>query len=328
MTGSFTQDQMYHAISEMMEGKWDDARIEEFLIALSERGETVDEITGAARAMREKVKKINAPAGAVDCCGTGGDQSGTYNISTAVAIVAAACGVTVAKHGNRSASSKSGAADVLEGLGINLDVSHEKLEEALEKFNFAFLMAPRHHSAIRHVMPARKKIGRRTIFNILGPLVNPAGTQYQLIGVYDKDLLRPIAEVLRNLGTKRAWIVHGADGLDEITITAETYVAKLEDGQIVEDTLTPYDFGLAYDDSANLKGGEPNYNAAALIDILDGTQNAYRDIVLANTAAVMVIAGRSSDLKEAVQLAAHAIDSRAAKNLLHNYVEFTQTREQ
>lgn len=324
MTGSFTQEQMYHAVSEMMEGKWDDARIEEFLIALSERGETVDEITGAARAMREKAKKINAPVDAVDCCGTGGDQSGTYNISTAVAIVAAACGVTIAKHGNRSASSKSGAADVLEALGINLDVPHETLEDALKEFNFAFLMAPRHHSAIKHVMPARKKIGKRTIFNILGPLANPASTQYQLIGVYDKDLVRPMAEVLKNLGTKRAWIVHGADGLDEITTTAETYVAKLEDGQIKEGTLTPNDFGLVPANAMDLKGGDPAYNAIALKDILDGTQNAYRDIVLANTAAVLVIAGKVDTLQTGVDQAKDAIDKGLAKALLNRYINFTQ----
>ena len=267
-----SEDEMYGVMSEIMTGQWDDDKISDFLIDLSARGETIEEITGAARVMREKALPIKAPEGAVDCCGTGGDQSGTYNISTAVAIVAAACGVPIAKHGNRSASSKSGAADVLEALGINLDVSQEKLEDALKLYNFAFLMAPNHHMAMKHVASARKKIGQRTIFNILGPLANPAKTKFQLLGVFDRDLIVPIAEVLKKLGTEAAWVVHGGDGMDEITTTTESYIAKLEHGIITETTITPEDFGLQRSDPQDLIGGTPEQNAQGLTDILNGAK--------------------------------------------------------
>ncbi len=326
MTGqSLSENEMITAISEIMEGKWSDEQIAEFLTSLSSRGETIDEITGAAKVMRAKALPINAPAGAVDCCGTGGDKSGTYNISTAVAIVAAACGVPIAKHGNRSASSKSGAADVLEALGINLDVAQSKLEEALKLYNFAFLMAPRHHSAMRHVAPVRKALGQRTIFNLLGPLANPAKTKFQLLGVFDKDLVLPIAKTLQKLGTKSAWVVHGSDGLDEITTTGDTYVAKLKDGNIIEGTLSPADFGLQQAEPKDLIGGEPQVNAAALLDIMNGAKNAYRDIVIANTAAVLVISGKENDLKHAAVAAAHVLDNGDALKLLNRYKDFTQT---
>jgi len=323
--GFLSEEEMITCMSEIMNGQWNDTEIASFLTGLSARGETVEEITGAAKVMREKALSINAPQGAVDCCGTGGDKSGTYNISTAVAIVAAACGVPVAKHGNRSASSKSGAADVLEALGINLDVSQDKLEEALIKFNFAFLMAPNHHKAMKYVMPVRKALGVRTIFNILGPLANPAKTKFQLLGVYDRALVVPMANVLKNLGTTSAWVVHGSDGLDEITTTSETYIAKLHDGKIIEETLSPKDFGLAQSNPEDLLGGLPTENAKALRDILGGAKNAYRDIVVANTAAVLVISGQQSTLKDAADYAAQAIDSGDALNLLNDYAVYTQT---
>ncbi len=320
-----TQDQMYQAMSGIMAGQWQEDEIFDFLVDLSERGETIEEITGAARVMREKALSIIAPEGAVDCCGTGGDKAGTFNISTAVAIVTAACGVPVAKHGNRSASSNSGAADVLEALGVNLDVGQDDLEEALRVYNFAFLMAPNHHAAMKHVVPVRRRLGRRTIFNILGPLSNPAKTKRQLLGVFNKDLVLPIAEVLRNLGTVSAWVVHGSDGLDEITTTAETYVAKLENNSIEEVILTPEDFGVERANPKDLVGGTPEVNAKALLEILQGKKNAYRDIVVVNTAAVLMIAEQSQNLKDATQIAESVLDDGSAFDLLSNYREFTQT---
>ena len=319
-----SEEEMISCMSAIMEGEWSNEQIAALLMGLSMRGETVDEITGAARVMREKALPINAPEGAVDCCGTGGDKSGTYNISTAVAIVAAACGVPVAKHGNRSASSKSGAADVLEALGVNLDVSQEKLEEAITQFNFAFLMAPRHHEAVKYVVPVRKALGVRTMFNILGPLANPAKTKFQLLGVYDRALVMPVAKVLQKLGTKAAWVVHGSDGLDEITTTGETYIAKLSRDTITEETISPKDFGLSVSDPKDLVGGLPDENAKALGAVLDGAKNAYRDIVIMNTAAVLLITGKEQSHKQAAAVAAHALDSGEARKKLDEYVEYTQ----
>jgi len=321
---ALSEDQMIAAMTTIMNGQSDDQAIEGFLRGLAERGETAEEITGAARVMREKATKIDAPYNAVDCCGTGGDASGTYNISTAVAIVSAACGVPIAKHGNRAASSKSGAADVLEALGVNLDLPQDKLEDALKLYNFCFLMAPHHHTAIKHVMPARKAIGTRTIFNLLGPLANPAGTRHQLIGVFDKQWVHPIAETLKNLGTKSAWVVHGHDGLDEISTTAPTDIAILKEGEITTQTITPDDFGLETSSLEKLKGGDAEENAIALRAILEGQKCAYRDIVLANTAAVLNIHGKTDDLKEGVQIAATEIDSGHAYQLLKDYIQFTR----
>lgn len=319
---SLSEDDMYQAMQLIMDGQVDDDTLEAFLVMLADRGETVAEITGAARVLREKALRIKAPASAVDCCGTGGDGTGTYNISTAVALVVAACGVPMAKHGNRSASSKSGAADVLEALGVNLDAPHEQLEKALEQFNFAFLMAPKHHQAMKYVAAVRKKLGRRTVFNLLGPLANPAGTKRQLIGVFDRHWLMPMAETLKNLGTEKAWVVHGSDGMDEITVTGRTYVAILDNGEIEETEVRPEDFGLSRHKMADLKGGEAQENAAALKELLAGKKSAYRDIVLANSAAVLMIHGDTSHPKEAVKMAEKAIDSGLAKQLLYDYIEF------
>ena len=319
-----TEEQMRACVSDIMEGRWSDDNIAAFLLGLAERGESVDEITGAARVMREKVLAIKAPVGAIDCCGTGGDGSSTYNISTAVALVCAACDIPMAKHGSRSASSKTGAADVLEALGVELSVSKEKTEEALERFNYAFMMAPNHHKAMKHVMPVRQKLGVRTIFNILGPLVNPAGTKYQLLGVFDKALALTMAQALNKLGTSRAWVVHGSDGLDEITTTGETYVAKIKDGQITEEILTPEDFGLKRASPQDLIGGSPQENANALRGVLKGEQGPYRDIVIANAAAAIIIAGKEETLEDAVWCAAHALDNGKALEVLENYIAFTK----
>ncbi|MEM7650803.1 MAG: anthranilate phosphoribosyltransferase [Pseudomonadota bacterium] len=322
---ALNEEQMIEAMNRIMDGQVADADLSAFLVNMAERGETVEELTGAARVMREKAAGLKAPYGAVDCCGTGGDASGTYNISTAVALVAASCGVTVAKHGNRAASSKSGAADVLEVLGVNLNLSKEKIEEALETIHFGFLMAPNHHQAMKHVVPVRKALGTRTIFNLLGPLANPAGTRHQLIGVFDKKWLMPMAETLRNLGAKKAWVVHGSDGLDEITTTGVTHAVTLDhEGNIEEKTLTPEHFGLPSHDLEKLKGGDADENAVALRAVLEGQKCAYRDIVLANTAAVLIISGSAESLTEGVEKAAQAIDAGLSYQTLKDYIAFSR----
>lgn len=320
-----SEEDMITAMTAIMDGQVSEQDIEIFLVNMNDRGETVEELTGAARVMRKKATGIKAPYGAVDCCGTGGDKSGTYNVSTAVALVAASCGVPVAKHGNRAASSKSGAADVLEILGVNLDMDKERLEEALELYHFAFLMAPNHHQAMKHVVPVRKKLGRRTIFNLLGPLANPAGTRRQLIGVFDKQWVTPMAETLRNLGTKKAWVVHGSDGLDEITVTGPTSVAILdEEGNIETKSITPEHFGLPTHDLEKLIGGDADENALALRAIIEGQKCAYRDIVVANTAAVLVIHGKTESLIDATKMAKKAIDDGLVMQLLKDYVSFSR----
>lgn len=325
---TFGEQDMQTCIGQMMEGAYTDTQIAAFLMGLSVRGETVDELCGAAKALRQKAIHIHAPQNAVDCCGTGGDHSGTYNISTAVALVAAACGVTVAKHGNRASSSKSGTADVLEALGVNLNTPKENLEAALTQLNFAFLMAPKHHEAMKYVARPRKEMGVRTIFNLLGPLANPAQTKLQLLGVFDKKWVLPMTQVLQKLGSEKAWVVHGSDGLDEITVTGKTYVAKLENGNITESVLEPSAFGLAISKSDDLKGGDATENAKALRDVLAGRKNAYRDIILANTAAVLVIRDMTNDLKEAVRIAALAIDDGKALKVLKDYAAYTQIHGQ
>lgn len=322
---TLSEEQMTAAMNAIMEGEFSDLDLADFLLDLAARGETVEEITGAARVMREKAVKIKAPYGAIDCCGTGGDGLGTVNISTAVALVVAACGVPVAKHGNRASSSRSGAADVLEFLGTNLDIPLEALEEALEKFRFAFLMAPGHHPAMKHVMSVRRQLGVRTIFNLLGPLTNPAGARRQLLGVYDRKWVRPMAETLKKLGAKKAWVVHGSDGLDEITITGPTHVALLdEEGNIVEKDLTPEDFGLQISPLEKLAGGEVMQNAAALRAVLEGQRGAYRDAVLANAAAALIIHGSASDMKNGIKKATEALDHGLALQVLKDYIAFSR----
>lgn len=306
-----------------MSGEATPSQIGAFLMALRVRGETVEEITGAARTMRAKAARINAPADAVDTCGTGGDASGTYNISTCAAIVVAACGVPVAKHGNRAASSKSGSADVLAALGVNLDAPHEVVEQAIREAGIGFMMAPRHHSAMRHVMPTRTELGTRTLFNLLGPLSNPANARFQVLGVFAHAWVAPIAQVLGRLGTKRAWVVHGSDGLDEITTTGATYVAELRDGKVSTFEVTPEEAGLPRASMGDLKGGDAEVNAAAIRDVLSGTKNAYRDIVLINAGAALVVAGKAPSLKAGVETAAQAIDSGKARDTLEHMIRIT-----
>ncbi|MEL7258430.1 MAG: anthranilate phosphoribosyltransferase, partial [Pseudomonadota bacterium] len=283
-------------------------------ISLRTRGETVDEYAAAAAVMRAKCNKVTAPAGAMDIVGTGGDGKGTLNISTATAFVVAGAGVPVAKHGNRNLSSKSGAADALTQMGINVMVGADVVEKALESAGIAFMMAPMHHPAMAHVGPVRAELGTRTIFNILGPLTNPAGAKRQLTGAFSRDLIRPMAETLGQLGSERAWLVHGGDGTDELSIAGSSWVAALEeDGSVKDVELHPEDFGLPVHPFEAILGGTPEENGAAFRALLNGEKGAYRDAVLLNAAAALTIAGKTSDLKSGVDLARESIDSGAAK---------------
>nr|WP_256476290.1 anthranilate phosphoribosyltransferase [Siccirubricoccus soli] len=303
------------AFGTIMAGEATPAQIAGLLMAMRVRGETVAELTGAVRAMRARMTAIEAPPGAIDIVGTGGDGSGSLNISTAASLVVAGCGVPVAKHGNRALSSRSGAADALAALGINLDVPLERLEEVLAKAGMAFLMAPRHHASMRHAAGPRVELGTRTIFNLLGPLANPARVKRQLTGAFSPAWLRPMAETLGRLGTERAWVVHG-QGLDEIALCGETQVAALEGGTIREFTVAPEDAGLERAPPEAIRGGEPAENAAALLALLEGAPGPYRDIVLLNAAAALIVAGRAESLRAGAALAARAIDSGAASAVL------------
>jgi anthranilate phosphoribosyltransferase len=308
-----TRAQAEAAFAAIMEGDATPAQIGGFLMALRTRGETVDEFAAAATVMRAKCIKVHAPEGAMDIVGTGGDGKGTLNISTAAAFVVAGAGVTVAKHGNRNLSSKSGAADALTELGINVMVGPEVVERALTEVGIGFMMAPLHHPATRHVAPVRGELGTRTIFNILGPLTNPASVRRQLTGAYSAAVIRPMAETLGALGSDRAWIVHGADGTDEISIAGETQVAEWRDGKVAEFGLHPEDAGLPVHPFEAILGGTPAENAIALRALLDGAASAYRDAVLLNAAAALVVAERAADLREGVAMARESLDSGAAK---------------
>lgn len=320
---SLSEAEAEAAFSLLMNGEATPAQMGGFLMALRLRGETVDEITGAVRVMRAKVHPIEAPPGAIDTCGTGGDGHGTYNISTAAALVTAACGVPVAKHGNRAISSRSGAADVLAALGVNLECPMAQVHKALWEAGIAFLMAPRHHAAMRNVAGARLELGFRTVFNLMGPLSNPAGAKRQLIGVFADSWLEPMAHVLKRLGSEAAWIVHGSDGLDEITTTGSTRYARLENGEVVTGTLHPEQVGLDCARLEELKGGDAVTNAAALTALLDGAGGPYRDIVLFNAAAALMVAGKAVDLPAGMALARHALDSGAARQTLARLVAIT-----
>jgi anthranilate phosphoribosyltransferase len=315
-----TASQAEQAFEIMMTGNATPSQMGGFLMALRVRGETVNEITGAVRAMRGKMTRIDAPPDAIDTCGTGGDASGTWNISTAAAIVVAACGVPVAKHGNRGLSSKSGAADVLAALGVNIDADMALVRQSLWDNKICFMMAPRHHAAMRHVGPTRVELGTRTIFNLMGPLSNPAGAKRQLTGVFSRDWMVPMAEVLGKLGSERAWVVHGSDGLDELTTTGPSFVAELLNGKVKSFEVTPEHAGLPYASQADLKGGDPATNAAALSALMDGQNGAYRDIVLFNSAAALLIAGKAKDLKDGVAQAGDAIDSGLARRVLQKLI--------
>lgn len=307
----------------IMSGEATSAQIGGLLMGMRVRGETVDEVAGAAAVMRAKALPIRAPANAMDVVGTGGDARGSYNVSTASAIVVAGAGVPVAKHGNRAVSSQAGAADVLKALGVNLDCDLALVERALREANVAFLMAPRHHGAMRHVGPARGEIGVRTIFNILGPLSNPAGVKRQLTGAFSRAWIKPMAEVLGRLGCERAWVVHGSDGLDELTTTGPSYVAEWRNGRVRTFKVSPKDAGIARANPALLKGGDADTNARAIREVLDGKSNPFRDVVVFNAAAALVIAGKAKTLKKGAALAAEAIDTGRAKAALAALVRIT-----
>lgn len=321
---SLSEAEAEAAFELIMSGEASPPQIASLLTALAVRGETTAEITGAARIMRAKALPVKAPDDAIDTCGTGGSGSGKFNVSTAVAMVVAACGVPVAKHGNRKASSKSGTADVLEVLGVNLDATPDVVERALAEANVGFLFAQKHHSAMKHVGPIRAELGIRTIFNLLGPLSNPAGAKRQLLGVFSADWLVPMAETLKALGSESAWIVHGSDGFDELTVTGPSQVAQLKDSSVSTFTVTPEDAGLSLHDAADLKGGEPEDNAKALSSLLEGMPGAYRDIVLLNAAAALIVAGKAADLKGGVAQAGAAIDSGKARDTLEKFAAITR----
>jgi anthranilate phosphoribosyltransferase len=321
---ALSEQQARRAFDIMMSGDATPSQMGGLLMALRVRGETVDEITGGVMAMRAKMTRIKAPDGAIDTCGTGGDASGTYNVSTAAGLVVAASGVTVAKHGNRALSSKAGSADVLTALGVNIETTPKTVERCIADIGIGFMMAPRHHGAMRHVGGTRVELGTRTIFNLLGPLSNPAGTKRQLIGVFAKEWIRPLAEVLGRLGSERAWVVHGADGLDEITTTATTHVAELKDGSVETFEISPEVAGLPFAQAEDLKGGDAAHNATALTAVLDGKPSAFRDIVLLNSAAALVVAEKADDLRAGVAMAAEAIDSGTAKAVLEHLITATK----
>ncbi|MCU0900918.1 MAG: anthranilate phosphoribosyltransferase [Cypionkella sp.] len=311
------------AFGALFDGQGTPAQMGGFLMALRTRGETVDEYAAAASVMRAKCNKVTAPEGAMDIVGTGGDGKGTLNISTATAFVVAGAGVVVAKHGNRNLSSKSGAADALTEMGLNVMVGPDVVERCLREAGIGFMMAPMHHPAIRHVMPVRAELGTRTIFNILGPLTNPAGVTRQLTGAFSPALIRPMAETLLALGTVKAWLVHGGDGTDEISIAAPTQVCAVEAGRIREFTLHPEDAGLPYHPFEKIMGGSPAENAAAFRALLDGAPGAYRDAVLLNAAAALVVADKAATLHEGVDLARASIDSGAARDRVAHLARLT-----
>ena len=309
------------ALSIMMSGVATPAQMGAFLMAMRVRGETVNEITGAAELLRSRMTPVTAPPGAIDIVGTGGDSHGTFNVSTCSAIVAAGAGLKVAKHGNRSVSSKSGASDVLSALGVKIDLSPEEVAKCIDAAGVGFMWAPLHHAAMKHWAPVRAELGIRTIFNVLGPICNPAGVKRQVVGVYSLELVEPIAQVLNNLGSEHVWVVHGHDGMDEMTTTGATRIAELKDGSVRTFEITPADAGLAPARLTDLLGGDATVNAAAIRDVLAGKPGPFRDIVVLNTAAALIVAGRSDNLTVAAETAQGVIDSGAAAGALERLIE-------
>lgn len=320
-----SEAEMAECMLEIMEGKATDAQIGAFLTALRIKGETIDEITGAARVMRDKAHRINAPENVIDTCGTGGDMSGTFNISTTTAIVVAACGIPVAKHGNRSVSSKSGSADVLETLGVKIDLPPQKVETCLFETGFGFLFAPLFHPAMKFGIGPRREIAIRTIFNILGPLTNPAGARRQIMGVFASKLTEPLAQVLGNLGATDAMVVHGEDGLDEITITNGTRISRWNGKRVDTFYITPENAGLPPAERESLSGSGKEENARITLDVLSSAAGPKRDVVLMNAAAALMVAGQANDFATGSALAADAIDSGRALAKLRQVVRLTQT---
>ncbi|MDP8918019.1 MAG: anthranilate phosphoribosyltransferase [Pseudomonadota bacterium] len=318
---SLTRDEAQDAFDDLLSGEVTPAQGGAFLMALRVRGEALDEIVGAVSAMRGRMLRVNAPPEAIDIVGTGGDHSGSYNISTLAAIIVASCGVPVAKHGNRAASSKSGTADVLAALGVKLGLDATGLERCLKEVGLCFMFAQTHHAAMRHVAPVRVELGTRTIFNLLGPLSNPAGATNQLLGVFSEAWLEPLTQVLKELGSRKVWTVHGSDGLDEMTTTGPTLVAALENGAIRRFTVTPDEVGLPTAKLEDLKGGDPEHNATQLRAVLEGARIPYRDVALLNAAASLVIADAAANLRDGLDRATRALDSGASKATLDRLVQ-------
>ena len=317
---ALSREESAHAFDRMMSGEATPSQMGGLLMALRVRGETVDEITGAVTAMRAKMLKVDAPPNAIDVVGTGGDASGSFNISTCAAFIVAGAGVPVAKHGNRALSSRSGAADVLGALGVKIELSAAQVGECIDKAGIGFMFAPAHHPAMKNVGPTRVELGTRTIFNLLGPLSNPAGVKRQMIGVFSRHWIEPMAQVLKNLGSECIWVAHGSDGLDEITTTGKTSVAALQNGTIRVFEIDPEDVGIKKATAEALRGGDAETNATALMAVLQGTKGAFRDVALLNAAAALVVAGKAGDLKGGLELAAKSVDSGAAKDRLDKLV--------
>ncbi len=322
---SLSMDEAAAAMEEIMEGQVTPAQFGAFVTALRIKGETVEEIAGMARTMRAKAVPVRVNGSVVDTCGTGGDGSATFNISTTAAFVVAGAGVKVAKHGNRAMSSQSGSADVLEALGVRLELTAEEVERCLEEVGMGFMFAPAFHPAMKYAAAPRREIGIRTVFNILGPLTNPAGAKAQLLGVADGSLVEKMAQVLKSLGSHHALVVHGEDGLDEITVTGKTQVGELKDGRIKSYSVTPDDFGLSRATRDSLKGGTAVENAAILRDILRGASGPRRDVVLINSAAALVAGDKAASLREGIELARQSIDSGQASAKLQQLIAFTQS---
>jgi anthranilate phosphoribosyltransferase len=321
-----TENEMVLAMTEIMEGEAPDSQLAGFLTALHIKGETVSEIVGAARVMRSKAQKFDVKSSPlVDTCGTGGDGADTFNISTASALITAGAGVKVAKHGNRAVSSRSGSADVLKCLGVNLDASLATVKRCVDEAGIGFLFAPLMHKAMKHAAGVRKELAFRTIFNVLGPLTNPANAQTQVLGVFDSKLIRPLAEVLRDLGCHHAMVVHGSDGLDEITLTGVSHIAELKNREVTVYDLNPEQFGFKCCDSKDLKGGTSEYNAEIIKNILNGDKGAQRDIVILNSAAAIYVSGKADSMELGIQLAIDSIESGKAREKLGDLCRITQS---
>jgi anthranilate phosphoribosyltransferase len=317
---TLTREEAARGFDTMMSGEATPSQMGGLLMALRVRGETVDEITGAVTAMREKMLRVKAPADAIDVVGTGGDASGSFNISTCAAFIVAGAGVPVAKHGNRALSSRSGAADVLGALGVSIELTPDGVSRCIKEAGIGFMFAPAHHPAMKNVGPTRVELGTRTIFNLLGPLSNPAGVKRQMVGVFSRQWIEPLAQVLKNLGAEAVWVVHGSDGLDEITTSGPTHVAALENGAVRVFEITPEEVGLPRVKPEALRGGDAKENAQALGDVLKGKKGAFRDVAVLNAAAGLMVAGKAKDLKAAVALAEKSVDSGEARSRLERLI--------
>jgi anthranilate phosphoribosyltransferase len=320
---ALTREEAAGAFDVMMSGEATPSQMGGLLMALRVRGETVEEITGAVATMRAKMLKVAAPPDAIDVVGTGGDASGSYNISTCAAFIVAGAGVPIAKHGNRALSSRSGAADVLTALGVRIDLAPDRISRCISEAGIGFMFAPAHHPAMKHVGPTRVELATRTIFNLLGPLSNPAGVKRQMVGVFSRQWVEPLAQVLKNLGSERAYVVHGSDGLDEITTSGPTTVAALDNGTVKTFEIAPEDVGLSKAKPETLRGGDAEANAAALLAVLKGSKGPFRDVAVFNAAAALIVAGRAKDLKEGAAMAKKSLDSGEAEGRLDRLIHIS-----